>query len=87
MTQDLTLDEIRERLAPGIADNAAFDGWGDAARDMAAEAETRIQVATVQAMVKRIFMSDEPPPIDQFDCIIVDEAHRGYTLDLSLIHI
>ena len=25
-------------------------------RDMAAEAETRVQVATVQAMVKRIFM-------------------------------
>jgi len=48
--------------------------------DMAAEAETRVQVATVQAMVKRIFMSDEPPPIDQFDCIIIDEAHRGYTL-------
>ena len=37
MTQDLTLDEIRDRLAPGIADNAAFDGWGDAARDMAAD--------------------------------------------------
>lgn len=35
---DLTLDEVRARLAPGIADNAAFDGWGDAARDMAAEA-------------------------------------------------
>lgn len=52
--------------------------------DMAAEAETRIQVATVQAMVKRIFMSDEPPPIDQFDCIIVDEAHRGYTLDQEM---
>lgn len=52
--------------------------------DMAAEAETRIQVATVQAMVKRIFMSDEPPPIDQFDCIIVDEAHRGYTLDQDM---
>lgn len=39
MTQDLTLDEIRARIAPGIAANAAFDGWGDAARDMAAEAE------------------------------------------------
>lgn len=37
MTQDLTLDEIRDRLAPGIADNAAFDGWSDAARDMAAD--------------------------------------------------
>jgi len=37
MTEDLTLDEIRVRLAPGIAANAAFDGWSDAARDMAAE--------------------------------------------------
>ena len=35
---DLTLDEIRALLAPGIASNAAFDGWGDAARDMAASA-------------------------------------------------
>jgi type I restriction enzyme R subunit len=52
--------------------------------DMAAEAETRIQVATVQAMVKRLFMSDNPPPVDQFDCIIVDEAHRGYTLDQDM---
>src|SRR5690606_6514147 len=52
--------------------------------DMAAEAETRIQVATVQAMVKRIFTSDNPPALDQFDCIIVDEAHRGYTLDQDM---
>ena len=52
--------------------------------DMAAEAETRIQVATVQAMVKRIFASDNPPPLDQFDCIIIDEAHRGYTLDQEM---
>lgn len=52
--------------------------------DMAAEAETRVQVATVQAMVKRIFMSDNPPQVDQFDCIIVDEAHRGYTLDQEM---
>jgi ubiquinone biosynthesis protein COQ9 len=38
MTQDLTLDEIRALLSPGIAANAAFDGWSDAARDMAAQA-------------------------------------------------
>lgn len=37
-TADLTLDEIRALLAPGIASNAAFDGWSDAARDMAADA-------------------------------------------------
>lgn len=52
--------------------------------DMAAEAETRVQVATVQAMVRRIFQSDAPPPIDAYDCIIVDEAHRGYTLDQEM---
>ncbi|WP_267273600.1 type I restriction-modification system endonuclease [Pseudomonas putida] len=52
--------------------------------DMAAEAETRVQVATVQAMVSRIFRSDNPPAVGEFDCIIVDEAHRGYTLDQEM---
>ena len=52
--------------------------------DMAAEAETRIQVSTVQAMVKRIFQSDNPLCIDAYDCIIVDEAHRGYALDQDM---
>lgn len=52
--------------------------------DMAAEAETRVQVATVQAMVKRVYASDQPPPLDAYDCIIVDEAHRGYTLDQDM---
>lgn len=52
--------------------------------DMAAEAETRVQVATVQAMVKRIFASENPPAVDAFDCVIVDEAHRGYTLDQDM---
>ncbi len=35
---DPTLEEVRAALAPGIAANAAFDGWGAAARDMAADA-------------------------------------------------
>ena len=35
---DMTLDEVRDALAAAIAANAAFDGWGDAARDMAANA-------------------------------------------------
>ncbi len=34
---DPTLDEIRDALAPLVADNAAFDGWKAAARDMAAD--------------------------------------------------
>ncbi len=34
---DLTLDELRLALAPAIADSAVFDGWGDAALEMAAD--------------------------------------------------
>lgn len=52
--------------------------------DIAVERETRVQIATVQAMVHRLFVADNPPPIDQYDCIIVDEAHRGYTLDQQM---
>ena len=34
---DLTLEELRLHLAPYIADAAVFDGWSDAALDMAVE--------------------------------------------------
>ena len=34
---DLTLDEVRAALAPAVASNAAFDGWGNDALDLAAE--------------------------------------------------
>ena len=50
------------------------------------EATTRVQVATVQAMIRRVFdeTSDERPTPGTYDLIIVDEAHRGYTLDAEL---
>ena len=47
--------------------------------------EIRLQFATVQSMVKRIFYSDDPLPVDAFDCIVVDEAHRGYVLDREFV--
>lgn len=49
--------------------------------------ETRVHVATVQAMVKRVISAegiDERPSPGTYDCIVVDEAHRGYTLDAEL---
>ena len=48
--------------------------------------ETRIQVATVQSMVKRILYneSDVMPAVTDFDLIIIDEAHRGYILDKEM---
>ncbi len=42
---------------------------------------TKIHVATVQSLVKRTLQSDEFMPVERYDCIIVDEAHRGYILD------
>lgn len=54
--------------------------------DLGVEYDTDIdiQVATVQSLVHRLFNSDDPLPIDYFDCIIIDEAHRGYTLDKEM---
>ena len=50
------------------------------------DSDTRLQVATVQGMCKRILGADdsEPVPIDWYDCIIVDECHRGYALDMEM---
>lgn len=50
------------------------------------ELSTRVHFATVQGLVQRLFYSDsaERPPVDTYDCIIVDEAHRGYFLDKEL---
>lgn len=52
--------------------------------EQAIDPETRVHVATVQAMVSRLFQSDNPLSVDTYDCIIVDEAHRGYTLDQNM---
>lgn len=39
MIEDTSLDALRLRLAPAIAESAVFDGWSDAAVNAAAEAE------------------------------------------------
>lgn len=39
MTEDASLDALRLRLAPAIADAVAFDGWSEAAVNAAADAE------------------------------------------------
>lgn len=49
--------------------------------------ESRLHFSTVQGMVKRLFYSDTDEnvlPIDTYDCIIIDEAHRGYLQDREL---
>lgn len=55
-------------------------------KDTNPEPETKVQIATVQGMLKRLFYSEDgsKPTVDQYDCIVVDEAHRGYTLDKEM---
>ncbi|MEQ8361536.1 MAG: type I restriction-modification system endonuclease [Cyclobacteriaceae bacterium] len=53
------------------------------------DVDTRLHFATVQSLVKRLFYkeTEEPgeiPTIDSYDCIIIDEAHRGYLMDREL---
>ncbi|WP_199805041.1 type I restriction-modification system endonuclease [Fictibacillus sp. FJAT-27399] len=54
--------------------------------EMTPDVETKVQIATVQGMVRRLFYSDKEklPSIGQYDFIIVDEAHRGYTSDREM---
>jgi len=49
--------------------------------------DTKVHVATVQGLVKRIMYpgdNDNKPGVGQYDCIVVDECHRGYLLDREL---
>lgn len=50
------------------------------------EKDTRVHIATVQSLVKRILYneSDVCLGVSDYDCIIVDEAHRGYILDKEM---
>lgn len=49
-----------------------------------AELDTKLHFATVQSMVRRIAYGDNPPSVGDYDCIVVDEAHRGYNLDRDM---
>jgi len=55
--------------------------------DQRPDSDTAVHVATVQGLVQRVLNPSEsvlPPSVDQYDCIVVDECHRGYLLDREL---
>ncbi len=52
--------------------------------DITPDGATKVHVATVQGMVRRLFGDELDIPIDRYDCIVVDEAHRGYILDREM---
>lgn len=55
--------------------------------DVSPDSSTTVHIATVQGMVKRLLYASDTadvPSVDQYDCIVVDECHRGYLLDREL---
>lgn len=54
--------------------------------DRIIDKETKIHVATVQSLVKRILYNEDEtmPSVVDYDLIVVDEAHRGYILDKEM---
>ncbi len=55
--------------------------------DLQPDKDTRLHFATVQSMMRRILYSSDgesAPSVGQYDCIVVDECHRGYNLDREL---
>ncbi|GIA96625.1 type I restriction-modification system endonuclease [Vibrio cholerae] len=73
------LGSFEDTIIRGDSFNAIFNIKG--LTDRFPEDSTKIHVATVQSLVKRTLQSDEVMPVGRYDCIIVDEAHRGYILD------
>ena len=56
-------------------------------KDQTPDRDTRVQIGTVQSFVKRLlFPADDAATMttDQYDCIVVDECHRGYLLDREM---
>ncbi|MEZ7733956.1 type I restriction-modification system endonuclease [Fusobacterium periodonticum] len=56
--------------------------------DKSTDKDERVHIATVQSLIKRIlYPNDEATDkltVGEYDCIIVDEAHRGYILDRNM---
>ncbi|MEL6902377.1 MAG: type I restriction-modification system endonuclease [Cyanobacteria bacterium J06606_4] len=60
-------------------------------KDGQPDRDTRVHIGTVQSFVKKLLYPSEGATgetetltADQYDCIVVDECHRGYLLDKEL---
>lgn len=76
-------EEVKLEGALSFADTYDVKALGD----LEVESDTRVHLATVQSLVKRVLAPEDGarvPPVDQYDCVVVDECHRGYVLDREL---
>lgn len=82
---DQTMDTFKEvRLEDLKTLNQLYDIKNLGEKEF--EKDTRVHIATVQSLVKRILYNDSDTSlgVSDYDLIIVDEAHRGYILDKEM---
>ena len=80
-----TTDALKDTKVENISFSDIYDV--KEVTDVMPEDATKIQIATVQGMVRRLFYQDDQekvPSVGTYDFIIVDEAHRGYTEDKEM---
>jgi type I restriction enzyme R subunit len=79
-----TMDTFKEvRLKDLLTLNQIYDVKDLENREF--DKDTRVHIATVQSLVKRIMYNEGTlPGVSDYDLIIVDEAHRGYILDKEM---
>lgn len=79
-----TMDTFKEvRLKDLLTLNQIYDVKDLEDREF--DKDTRVHIATVQSLVKRILYNEGTlPGVSDYDLIIVDEAHRGYILDKEM---
>jgi type I restriction enzyme, R subunit len=55
-------------------------------QDTGFDRDIKVNITTVQGMVKRVLYPADGTIVtpDQYDCIVIDECHRGYLLDRDL---
>ncbi|WP_040204035.1 type I restriction-modification system endonuclease [Neobacillus jeddahensis] len=79
-----TRDSLKDTKIEGYSFTDIYDV--KSLEDMTPDVETKVHIATVQGMVHRLFNNEsgKVPSVGQYDFIIVDEAHRGYTSDREM---
>ncbi|MCM3768377.1 type I restriction-modification system endonuclease [Neobacillus niacini] len=79
-----TRDSLKDTKIEGYSFTDIYDV--KSMEDMTPDVETKVHIATVQGMVHRLFNNENGkiPSVGQYDFIVVDEAHRGYTSDREM---
>ena len=75
-------DTTRIVTARTFADIFGLKSLADTTPDPA----TRVHICTIQGLVARVLgpAPEHVPPVDQYDLMLIDECHRGYTLDREM---